>query len=407
VRQLQITHYELPITHYHSPMRIGLIAGEYPPMQGGVGDFTRQLALACAAAGHEPHVIARYIAGQPAQSSEAGVTTHRIISQWNWETRRRIEGFMRLFKPDALNLQYQAAAYQMHPAINLLPGALAKNVPTVVTFHDLKVPYLFPKAGPLRWKSIVAMAKGATACIVTNVEDCNTLIGEGVRDVSMIPIGSNVTPAPLDGYDRDAWLAARGIPANERLIGYFGFMNESKGGETLLRALAELRRRGVNAGLLHVGGQTGDSDPTNRVYAARLESLSREWGLYEHVHLTGFLDERGVTEAFAACDAVALPYRDGASFRRGTLMAALAHGCAIVTTTPRVPVPELAHAQNVLLVQPDAPDALADAIQRVLNDSDLKSRLQAGALALSRQFQWDHIAEQTARVFERAIGNET
>jgi glycosyltransferase involved in cell wall biosynthesis len=384
-------------------MRIGLIAGEYPPMQGGVGDFTRQLALAFAAAGHEPHVIARYIAGQPAQSTEQGVTTHRIISQWNWETRRRIEGFMRLFKPDVLNLQYQAAAYQMHPAINLLPGALAKRVPLVVTFHDLKVPYLFPKAGPLRWRSIVAMAKGATACIVTNIEDCSTLINEGVSDVSMIPIGSNISPAPLEDFNRDAWLAARNIPCDERLIGYFGFMNESKGGETLIRALAELRRRGMNAGLLHVGGQTGDSDPTNMVYAAKLESLARDLRIYEQVHLTGFLNEQGVSEAFASCDCVALPYRDGASFRRGTLMAALAHGCAIVTTTPRVAVPELVNETNALLVPADAPLELADAIERMLNDSVLKSGLQAGALALSRLFQWDHIAEQTVKAFDRAM----
>lgn len=384
-------------------MRIGLIAGEYPPMQGGVGDFTRQIALAFAAAGHAPHVIANSVAGQPAESVEQGVTTHRIIARWGWGTRRRIDDFARQHGLDVLNLQYQAAAYQMHAAINLLPAQLAKHVPIVVTFHDLKVPYLFPKAGPLRWKSILHMAKGASACIVTNVEDRDTLKGEGVHDVTMIPIGSNITPATLDGYDRDMWLAAHGIAGDTRLIGYFGFMNESKGGETLIRALAELRRRGTNAGLLHVGGQTGDSDPTNMVYAAKLESLARELGVYEHVHLTGFLDERGVSEAFAACDCVALPYRDGASFRRGTLMAALAHGCPTVTTTPRVPVPELVDGENVLLTPPDAPAALAAAVARVLNENALKARLMSGARSLSRLFQWDHIAAQTAHTFERVV----
>lgn len=401
--QLLLTAYQLQITRYHLPMRIGLIAGEYPPMQGGVGDFTHQLALAFATAGHEPHIIASAIAGQPAESIEQGVTTHRIIPRWGWDTRRRIEDFIQHIKPEVLNLQYQAAAYAMHGAINLLPGQLAKRVPTVVTFHDLKVPYLFPKAGPLRWKSILHMAKGATACIVTNIEDCDTLKTEGVRDVAMIPIGSNITPAALDDFDRNTWLAARAIAGDEKLIGYFGFMNESKGGETLIRALAELRRRGQNAGLLHVGGQTGDSDPTNMIYAAKLESLARELGVHESVHLTGFLDERGVSEAFAACDCVALPYRDGASFRRGTLMAALAHGCAIITTTPRVRVPELVDGESALLVAPDMPIDLADAIEHVMNDDALRARLQHGALALSRLFQWDHITAQTAQVFEKII----
>lgn len=381
-------------------MRIGLISGEYPPMQGGLGDFTRQLALAFADAGHEPHVIAKFIKDMPMHETEQGVMVHRLVTAWNWETRRRIEGFDRLYHPDVLNLQYQAAAYQMHPAINLLPGALAKRIPTVVTFHDLRVPYLFPKAGPLRWKSIVAMAKGASACITTNVEDRDTLLGEGVRDAFMIPIGSNIAPAELDGFDRAAWARANGIALDEVLIGYFGFMNESKGGETLIRALGELRARGLNAGLLHIGGQTGDSDPTNMVYAARLEQLAAGLGVKDRVHLTGFLDERGVSEAFAACVCVALPYRDGASFRRGTLMAALAHGCAIVTTHPHVALPEVRDGENLLLAPPDDPLALADAIARILNDEALRARLQAGAAQLSKLFGWGNIAVETVKVFE-------
>ena len=38
-------------------MRIGLIAGEYPSDQGGVGDFTREIGKALAALSHDTHVI--------------------------------------------------------------------------------------------------------------------------------------------------------------------------------------------------------------------------------------------------------------------------------------------------------------------------------------------------------------
>ncbi|MEZ4516231.1 MAG: glycogen/starch synthase [Chloroflexota bacterium] len=34
-----------------------MVTGEYPPMEGGVGAFTEQLAQALAALGHEVHVI--------------------------------------------------------------------------------------------------------------------------------------------------------------------------------------------------------------------------------------------------------------------------------------------------------------------------------------------------------------
>ncbi|MCS6772690.1 MAG: glycosyltransferase family 4 protein [Thermoflexales bacterium] len=383
-------------------MRIALISGEYPPLQGGVGDYTRCLAQALNELNHEVHVLTLFVNGRSTLEREAGIYVHRLVSRWDWQTRRRVEGFDRLYRPEVINLQYQAAAYNMHPAINLLPGMLARRIPTVVTFHDLKVPYLFPKAGPLRWKSIVHMARSASACIVTNVEDYDTLRNEGVSALHLVPIGSNIAPAAMASFDREAWLQARGIPPSQTLMGYFGFLNESKGGETLIRALAELRRRGLDIGLLHIGGVTGDSDPTNAAYAARIDQLAHSLGVADVVYRTGFLEPSGVSEAFRACTCVALPYRDGASFRRGTLMAALVHGCAIVTTLPRVPIAELKHAQNALLVPPDDPIALADAVQRVVSDEALRHTLQQGAVALSALFRWDRIAQETLSVYAQA-----
>ncbi|MCX7939459.1 MAG: glycosyltransferase family 4 protein [Thermoflexales bacterium] len=386
-------------------MRIALLSGEYPPLQGGVGDYTRELARALAAKGHAPYVLTRFVNGSALVEQTEGIAVHRLVSRWDWQTRRRVEAFLRVHRPDVLNIQYQAAAYHMHPAINLLPKALQRRVPVVVTFHDLRTPYLFPKAGFLRWKSIVFMAKSAAACIVTNIEDYETLQAEGIERLHLVPIGSNIAPAALEHFDRAAWRRAHGLPESAAVIGYFGFLNESKGGESLIHALAELRKRGVEAHVLHIGGQVGDSDPTNAAYAARLERLADALGVSAFIHRTGFLEPRAVSEAFAACDCVALPYRDGASFRRGTLMAALAHGCATVTTTPRVPLPELQHGENALLVPPDSPIRLADAILQVLQQPSLRSVLQQGARQLSARFQWDHIAEATLRVYQQLLPN--
>jgi len=178
-------------------------------------------------------------------------------------------------------------------------------------------------------------------------------------------------------------------------------MNESKGGDALMRALALLRTRGAPAGVLHIGGATGSSDPTNAAYAQKLRTLGAELGCAAFWHETGFLDDADVSAGFAACTAVALPYRDGASYRRGTLMAALAHGAAIVTTAPRVSVPVFVDGASMLLTPPDAPVALADALQRLFSDDALRARLQAGAAELSRMFDWNAIAARTAAVFKR------
>jgi glycosyltransferase involved in cell wall biosynthesis len=173
---------------------------------------------------------------------------------------------------------------------------------------------------------------------------------------------------------------------------YFGFLNESKGGETLIRALA---RSQPPAHLLMIGGRVGSSDPTNQAYADHAQATIVELGLGERVRWTGYVPNEQVSAALLSADAVLLPYRDGISFRRGSLHAALAHGCPIVSTYPVVPLPELVDGENVLLVPPDDPVALCQAAQRLHDDPELKERIGHGAAALSRQFAWAHIAQRT------------
>ena len=159
-------------------MRIGLITGEFPPDQGGVGDFTLRLGEALSALDHEVYVLTgirntQHAARSTQHATRSTLTVHRVIPDWGWGCWRRLLALARELSLDLLNVQYQAAAYGMHPAINLLPWRLRwrGRPPVVVTFHDLRVPYLFPKAGPLRWQAILALARWADGVIVTNRED--------------------------------------------------------------------------------------------------------------------------------------------------------------------------------------------------------------------------------------------
>lgn len=408
-------------------MKIGLVTAEYAPMQGGVGDFTREVGRALAALGHEVHVItnikSRHSLAKARRvreisnikSEENGVPVERVIDGWGWKCWGALSDIVRRLELDVVNIQYQAAAYGMHPAINLLPVARRstslvrwpRSLPIVVTFHDLRVPYLFPKAGPLRRQVVLALARYAEALIVTNREDEASLkyqISNFKSQIATIPIGSNIAPHLPKEYDRDEWRARWGVEPHETLVGYFGFLHPLKGGEALIRALAKLAAEERAVKLLHIGGRTGSSDPnTNAAYAERVESLARELGVADRIVATGYLPPDQVTAGFLATDVCALPYVEGASLRHGTFMAALAHGRAIVTTQPLVPLDELRDGENVLLVPPNDADALAAGIRRVMADSALCARLERGSSELAQQFTWEHIAIRTAEVYERAM----
>ena len=413
-------------------MRIGLVTGECPPAQGGVGDFTRELGRELVGLGHEVHVITgewrmangeSQIGNRKSQISKSAnqqiatrntehgtrntqhatpeVFVHRAVEGWGWGCWRQVLALARELELEVLDVQYQAAAYGMHPAINFVPRPQDRPL-VVVTFHDLKVPYLFPKAGPLRWQAVRMLARRADGVIVTNQEDYLRLEREvPSARLSLIPIGSNIPPVPPPGYDRDAERAHWGAGPDDLVLGYFGFLNESKGGEELIQALGLLVERGMQAHLLMVGGRFGSSDPTNRAYAERVEGLIAGWGLQERVHWTGYTRPEEVSARLLATDVCVLPYRDGVSFRRGTLHACLAHGRALITTRPAVPLPEVQNGENMLLVEPRDPEGLAEAVTRVATDPALRVRLEAGAAVLAAEFTWEHIARQTAAFFRR------
>ncbi|MGQ9626362.1 MAG: glycosyltransferase [Anaerolineae bacterium] len=385
-------------------MKVCLITGEFPPMQGGMGDFTSEVGKALAKLGAEVSVITS-VKGQGHGISES-LAVHPLIVSWGWRSWGPILRALKRESPHVVNIQYQAAAYGMHPAINFLPLRLHffKNKPkVVVTFHDLKTPYLFPKAGSLRWWVILALVRWSDAVIVTNLEDLLRLRDAAPHppypQAHLIPIGSNIAPHLPPGYSRDAWRAKWGVRPEGILLSYFGFLNESKGGETLIRALARLVKMGRDVHLLMVGGKVGSSDPTNLAYARKVEALIEELGLAGRILWTGYTEANEVSANLVASDICVLPYRDGASFRRGSFMAALAHGLPIISTRPRVVLPELEDGQNLALVPPDAPDALAEKIMALADSPSLRARLAQGAEELGRAFSWESIAEKTLTLF--------
>ncbi|MCS6872376.1 MAG: glycosyltransferase family 4 protein [Anaerolineae bacterium] len=378
-------------------MRIGFITGEYPPMEGGVGAFTHELAAALVALGHEVYVLTHWRAKG---NDETGVQVAAEVRDWNWAALLQAQRWARRHRLEVINLQYEAAAFgKVAPLVHLLPSRLS-DFATVTTFHDLLVPYLFPKAGGLRYRALLNLARTARGVIVTNVQDEQQLAKErGMPPLRRIPIGSNIAPAPLPDFDRAAVRAALGIPESSVLVGYFGFLNASKGAACLLRGVARALQSGVDAYLVLIGGRTGTSDPSNVHYAESIDALISQLSLSERVRRTGFVESAAVSAYLLACDMLALPYTDGVSFRRGSFMAGLAHGCPIITSTPAVPLPELHHGDNVYLVPPEQPEALGEAIRTLADAPQLRARLSQNACQLAEQFTWTRIAQRTADFF--------
>lgn len=393
-------------------MRIGLVTGEFPPMEGGVGAFTDQLARALAALGHEIHVITAAKARPPdlpktlsslREPLDLGYArVHPRIRRWRWPSLSAVADLVIRYDIDIVNLQYQAAAFNMNsPAVSFLPWRLKGVAPTVVTFHDLRVPYLFPKAGGLRERAVRGLARRAAGSIATNAADLRRLQGWTESPIRQIPIGSNIDAYQPNHIEIAEVRQGLGVGAADVLLGYFGFLNETKGADSLIDALARLDGR---YHLVFIGGQTGDSDPdNNQTFLAQLRRRIDDAGLGSRVHWTGYLSPVRVSAHLVAADMMVMPYRDGVSLRRGTLMAVLAHGRPLITTAPAEPSPEFRPRDNMWLVPPDHPAALVEAIQLLAADPAARGRLGEGARELARSYGWDVIAGETADFYAELL----
>ncbi|TVR73510.1 MAG: glycosyltransferase [Sphaerobacteraceae bacterium] len=376
--------------------RVLFITGEFPPMHGGIGDYTSILADAL-----EPHGWESLF--MTSSAALDGANDPRIVSTVdNWDSsivetaRQTIEET----QPDLIHIQYQTGAFQLRSAINTLPlrlGFRQRPVPVVTTYHDLLRPYLFPKAGIFRRWANRALAHGSDAIILTNERDYNQVHrNPRYRDrLWRIPIGSNL-PVATD-VDRDEVLARYDLDPAGFVIGFFGFLTADKGVDDLLDALERPDMTGIE--LLVISGDLPTTDTSNQRYFDRITARLRNASV--PTTITGYIAPEEAAQALAAVDLIALPLRGGASLRSGTLLAALKSGTPVITTDPRAgdSLAPFSPGESIWLVPVSETDFLHEAIQLLRLEPSLRVRLSAAAVDASRQFSWDAIAERHLEVY--------
>jgi glycosyltransferase involved in cell wall biosynthesis len=161
-----------------------------------------------------------------------------------------------------------------------------------------------------------------------------------------------------------------------------GTLQEKKGHEYLIRAVAHLVGRGIAAQCTIVGGGP---------LAESLSQLVRELGLAEHVSLVGWLPSENIVsltlEADVFCLACVTSPTSGTDGIPFALMEAMQLRVPCISTWT-AGIPELIiPGVTGLLVPPADPEALAIALEILSSDHELRSRLgQQGATHVAEYF---------------------
>lgn len=153
-----------------------------------------------------------------------------------------------------------------------------------------------------------------------------------------------------------------------------GRLVEKKGHDTLVRAIALLRDRGIDVTLRIVGEGAEWS---------RLQRLVHELGVDTRVTFTGPLSEAEVRAEYERAHVFALGCRELENGDRdgipNVLLEAMAHGLPIVSTRCAGILEAVEHERSALLAEPNDAEGFADLLAQVLTDDVLRSRLASGA----------------------------
>lgn len=296
-------------------------------------------------------VLRRKRRGDPARIEElrAAGTPLRLVPGWSHlATILALARLCREFQPDVL----VAHGFSEH-LWGRYAGLLAGVPHLVHVEHNTRERYTRWRLAQTRWLA------ARTSRIVGCSEGVRqVLLAMGMPDARTVAIPNGIRLQPF--ADAEAHPLAGRIPGLVMVARY----SRQKDHDSLLRALALLRGRGLRPPLLLAGGGKA-------MHRAPLERLVAELGLGDQVRFLGVV--RNVPELLMTHRIAVLSTRyEGMPL---ALIEGMAAGCAVVGSAVPGVREVLKDGVDGLLVPGADPQALADALERLLRDDTLATRL--------------------------------
>jgi hypothetical protein len=184
------------------------------------------------------------------------------------------------------------------------------------------------------------------------------------RPTFVVAPGTRVPDALADGVPLQ-------LPAGVPVVGLIGRLQPLKGQDRLLEAQALLRARGYEIHTVLVGGDAHGLSPE---YARALPANVSRLGLQDAVTMTGQVPDAGpyIEQLDVLINASDPPEAFGI-----VLLEAMARGVALVAVDAGAPAEFVEDGRTGVLARSGEPGALADALERVLADPELRSAIAA------------------------------
>jgi glycosyltransferase involved in cell wall biosynthesis len=388
-------------------MRVAIVS-TYPPRACGIGTFSRDLREALLGAEGVSAVDLAAIVRDPnvEQAPEVAVRIHQddrgdYAAAARTLDRRGV---------DVVVIQHEYGIFGGADGEHVLSLANQLHQPIVLTLHTvLSVPSV-GQAETLR-----ALCDLSTlVCVFTETARRMVLDARLVRPerVRVVPHGGPTELLPQDNGSRRRLRLprrhpdepTRAIDADRQVLATFGLISPGKGIETAIAAMPAIVERHPKA-VYVIAGQTHPevAKQHGEEYRLSLERLARDLELGDHVVFDDrFLTVDDLSSMLGATTIYLTPYRSREQIVSGALTFAIVAGCPTIST-PYFYAEDLLASGAGVIVPFDDPEALAEAVNDLLDDPERLERVRRTAQEVGHELSWPQVGRQTAEVLREAI----
>ena len=379
-------------------MRIVLVSSAFAPQVGGVEILTDRLARNLQRAGHQVEVWSARSRDDAIATDELidGLTVRRFVfdaprasprSVVEWPARAgitltRMHKALRKFGPDLVHVQCfgpNGVYAALSSVTDRLPLVVTLQGETFMDDHEIYSNSLFLRNG-LRLG--LRRARAVTGCSQYTLDDATRRFGLNPNNAQVV----------FNGVDLDEVPPSISRPPFERFVFALGRVVRRKGFDLLVEAWAEIAERHQGVGL--VLGGAGPELP-------QLRAMVEERDLTDRVHFAGPMSRADVIATMRQAEVFVMPSRVEAfgivaleAWRAGTPAVVTAKGGAAEFVEDCI---------TGLVVDPNDTRALGFAVDRLLADASLRTRIAAAAEERLPAFEWSSIRKQYEQVYEAVV----
>ncbi len=367
-----------------------IFVSSYVPRKCGIATFTRDLVGALNDLNSESTAeIIAINAGE--QELDYPWTVKYRIFQENLDSYYKAAEYVNQSSADIICVQHEYGLYGGELGEHLFNFLRNVNKPIVITFHTIL-------AKPDEKHEIILKRLSDLATyVVAMIPDAKERLEKdyGIDRNKVVVIHHGVS-----SYERSNMIKIPTNWKNRPTILLSGLISKNKGIECVIEALPKIKKKFPDINFI-IAGQTHPEilKQEGERYRESLMQLADRLDVIDNISLVNkYLPLQELLDYYELCDIYITPHLDPEQITSGTLAYALGMGKACIST-PYPYAKEMLSGSRGILVDYRNSNQIARGVLKILENSDLRKKMEYESYFLGQKMRWPRVAERYLNLF--------